>query len=108
MTNYGKIFDYELKNWLIDESGFKQSQCQMFIYYKYATYVSKLVMLSYVDDYVYWYNSKELGKWFLDTIGKRFNMTFLGYLHWFISIRISQIKDQYTSVDQARYAKSFV
>ena len=33
-------------------------------------------------------------------------MNFLGYAHWFISIRISQLKDNPISVDQARYATS--
>ena len=31
-------------------------------------------------------------------------MNFLGYSHWFMSIRIYQIKDNYISVYQARYA----
>ena len=35
MTNYGKLFAYELTEWLI-EAGFIQYQCQMSIYYKYA------------------------------------------------------------------------
>ena len=35
-------------------------------------------------------------------------MNFLGFAHWFISIRISQLKDDYISVDQARYATSIV
>ena len=51
MTNSGKVFAYELTEWLI-EAGFIQSQCQMSIYYKYASYVSKIVVLSYVDDCV--------------------------------------------------------
>ena len=55
MTNYGNIFVDELTNWMIDEEGFKQSQCQISIYYKYAPDGSKLVFLSYVDDCVYWY-----------------------------------------------------
>ena len=33
-------------------------------------------------------------------------MNFLGYAHWFISIRIYQLKDNSISVDQARYATS--
>ena len=49
-----------------------------------------------------------LGKWFLDTLGKIFCVNFLGYSHWFMSIRISQMKDHYISVDQARYATSVV
>ena len=44
----------------------------------------------------------------MDTLGKRFHVNFLGYEHWFMSIRISQIKDNYISVDQARYATSIV
>ena len=35
-------------------------------------------------------------------------MNFLGYAHWFMSIRISQLKDHSISVDQARYATSVV
>ena len=35
-------------------------------------------------------------------------MEFLGYAHWFMSIRISQLKDHSISVDQARYATSIV
>ena len=30
----------------------------MIIYYKYAPYVFKLVMLSYIYDCVYWYTSE--------------------------------------------------
>ena len=32
----------------------------------------------------------------------------MGYEHWFMSIRISQLKDYSISVDQARYATSVV
>ena len=35
-------------------------------------------------------------------------MNFLGYAHWFISIRISKLNDHAISVDQARYATSIV
>ena len=58
----------------------------MSIYYKYATYGSKTVVLSYVDDCLYWYTSEALGKWFVDTLGKIFHVNFLGYAHWFMSI----------------------
>ena len=55
MTNYGNIFYDELTNWMIDETGFKHSQCQMSIYYKYEPDGSKLVVLYYVDGCVYCY-----------------------------------------------------
>ena len=58
MTNSGNLFAYEIINWMIDESGLKQSQCQISIYYRYATDRSNLVVLSYVDDCVYFYTSE--------------------------------------------------
>ena len=80
----------------------------MSIYYKYEPDGSTIVVLSYVDDCVYWYTSKALGKWFVDTLGKIFQVKFLGYAHWFMSTRISQMKDHSIPVDQARYATSIV
>ena len=44
----------------------------------------------------------------MDTLGKIFHVSFLGYAHWFMSIRISQIKDHSISVYQYRYATSVV
>ena len=80
----------------------------MSIYYKYTPDGYKIVVLSYVDDCVYWYTNEDIGKLFVDTLGKRFHVNFLGFAHWFMSIRISQLKDNSVSVDQARYATSIV
>ena len=57
MTNSGKLFSDDLTEWLIEE-GFMQSQCHMFIYYKYTTDGSNIVVLTYVDDCVYWYTNE--------------------------------------------------
>ena len=59
MTYSGKLFADELTEWLL-EAVFIQSQCQMSIYYKYAPYGSKMVVLSYVNDCVYWYTNEYL------------------------------------------------
>ena len=80
----------------------------MSIYYKYAPDGSKIVVLSYVNECIYWYTNEDIGKLFVGTLGKIFRVKFLGYSHWFISIKISQMKDHYISVDQARYATSVV
>ena len=85
------------------KSGLNYSKCQISVYYKYGPDASKLVLLSYVYDCVYWYKYEELGKWFVDTLWKRFNFRFLGYKHWFMSIRISQLKGPYISVHQYIY-----
>ena len=44
----------------------------------------------------------------MDTFGNRFHVNFLGYVHWFMSIRTSKMKDHSISVDQAKYATSIV
>ena len=55
MTNPGKLFAVEINNWLMDSSGFDKSRFKMSVYYKYSPDGSKLVLLLYVDDFVYWY-----------------------------------------------------
>ena len=107
MKKSGQLFADELTEWLL-EAVFIQSQCQMSIYYKYAPDGSKNFILSYVDDCVQWYTNEDIGKWFVDNLGKRFHVNLQGYAHWFMSIRISQLKDHYISVDQAKYATSIV
>ena len=44
----------------------------------------------------------------VDTLRKRFHLNFLGYSHWFMSIRISKFKDHSILVDQDRYATYIV
>ena len=80
----------------------------MSFYYKYTPDRSKTVVLSYVDDCVFWYTNEDIRTWFVDTLDKRFHVTFLRYAHWFMSIRIYQLKYHSISVDQARYATSIV
>ena len=64
----------------------------MSIYYKYVPDGSKLVVLYYFDDFLYWYTYEELLKRFVDTLGKRFRVILLGYAHWDICIRLSKLK----------------
>ena len=67
MNNSGKLFSDELTEWLL-EAVFIQFQCQMSIYYQYAPDGTNNVILSYVDDCVYCYNSEALGKCFVDAL----------------------------------------
>ena len=101
------LFSDELTELLL-EAGFIQSQCQMSIYYKYAPDGTNVIALYYFGNCVYWYTSGSLVKWFVDTLGNIFHVKFLLYAHWFMSIRISQMKDHSISVDQDRYATSIV
>ena len=107
MNKCGKLFADDLIEFLL-QADFIQYQCQMYIYYKYTLDVIKIVVLYYDDDCVYVYISEAIGKWFVDAIGERFHVNFLGYSHWFTLIRISLMKDHYISVDQAIYATSII
>ena len=78
----------------------------MSIYYKYAPDGSKIVVLYYVHECVHWYTSEAIGNWFGVILGNIVHVNFFGYVHWFMSIRTSQMKDHSISVDQARYATS--
>ena len=80
----------------------------MSIYYKYAPDGTQIVVLYYVYDCAYWYTSKDLGKWFVDALEKRFRATFLLYAHWFMPILINQIRDNSISIYQDRYYTSIV
>ena len=80
----------------------------MSIYYKYASDGYKFVMLSYVDDCIYWYTSEKLVKWFLDKLGNIFHVSFLVYSHWFLYIRISQLKEHCILLDWSGCATSVV
>ena len=46
----------------------------MSIYYKYAPYGTKNVVLYYVDYCVYWFTSEARGKWFVGALGKIFHV----------------------------------
>ena len=80
----------------------------MSVYYKDAPDGFKLVVVSYVDDCVYWYTYEELGYWFVNTLVKIFYVNFLGYSNWFMYIMISQLKYHYISVDKNRYDTSVI
>ena len=93
---------------MINKAVFNQSHFQMSIYYKCTPYGLNLFVLSHVYDCVYWYTQEELGKWFVDKIGKIIHVNLLEYKNWFIYNRISQLKEYSILVDQARYATSVV
>ena len=84
MTNSRKCFAGDLTQWFL-EAGFIQYQFYISIYYNYAPDGTSIFVLYYDDDFVYWYTSEDLGKWFVETLGNKSHANFLGYTHLFIS-----------------------
>ena len=64
MTKSRNLFAYDLTEWILD-AGFIQYKFQISIYYNYAPDGAKIVVLSHIDDCVYWYTSKAIGKLFV-------------------------------------------
>ena len=60
----------------MNETGFIKYQYEISIYYKYAPYEKNKIVLSYVENFVYWNTSGAIGKWFVDTLGKRLRVNF--------------------------------
>ena len=77
MNNSGGLFFDQLTEWLL-EAGFIQYKYQMSIYYNRAPYGTNIVVLYYVDYCLYWYTSDDIGKWHVDTLGKRLHVNLLG------------------------------
>ena len=107
MTNSGNLFADYLTEGLL-EAIFIKYQCHISIYYKYAPDGIKIIVLYYVDCCFYWCLYESLGEWFVGTLRKILHVIFLGFSHWFVSIRISQMNDDAVSVDKAIYATSIV
>ena len=106
MNNSGKFLSNALIDWVL-ESGFIQSQCQMSIYYKYAPVGEKMlpnIMLVtvYIGILLKLLENILWVPWEIE------HVTFLVFGHWFISIRIYQMRDHSNYVAQAIYATSNV
>ena len=64
INNHGELFADEWTEWLL-EAGFIKSKFQMSIYYNYSPDGFKIVDLHYFDDFVYWYTTESIEKWFV-------------------------------------------
>ena len=80
----------------------------MSIYLRYASDGTIVFFLSF-----FWWLCLLVYEWrtweiIFNNLGKRSHVNFLGYAHWFMSIRISHMNDNSISMDQATYATSIV
>ena len=83
MPKYEHLFADKLTYLLINEVGFKNTNfgCLSIISTlqmgKIRSRWEKIVVLSYVDYFIYWYTSEAPGKQFVDTLGKILHVNFL-------------------------------
>ena len=105
MSICGNNWFEELREWILSPVGgkFKKSTRKPVLFYREELDGSTTYFLAYVDDSLYFnsnYNDKNR-KTFEKEIGNKFKVEFMGYAHWFLSLRIIQDAQKNILVDQS-------
>jgi hypothetical protein len=107
MSLSGKYWYQELQEWLLENS-FMQSKVIACFFWKNFEDGSKIYLLDYVDDCLYYGTSEASLKIFEKEISARFDLTLMGQAHWYLSTRIQQAENFDITVDQSRYCLSII
>jgi hypothetical protein len=107
MTLCGKYWYLDLLDFL-KEIGFQEGNCVKCFFMKTFSDGSKLYILNYVDDMLYYGESTTHIKEFEQQLGKRFKLELLGQAHWYLGTRIHQLANFDIELDQNRYCASIV
>ena len=107
MALSGKYWYQELQEWLL-ENGFIQSKVIACLFWKTFEDGSKVYLLDYVDDCLYYGTSDVSLKKFETEISARFDLTLMGQAHWYLSTRIQQSENFDITIDQSRYCLSII
>jgi hypothetical protein len=89
-TLCGKYWYLDLLD-VLKEIGFKEGQCVKCFFVKTFLDGSKLYILNYVDDMLYYGEHATKVKEFEDQLGQRFKLELLGQAHWYLATRIHQL-----------------
>jgi hypothetical protein len=89
----------------VDHHISKNMQCLFLQHYNDG---SKVHLLNYVDDMLYYGTSKSRIKQFEELLTQRFNVELMGQAHWYLATRINQLSNYDIELDQSRYCKSIV
>jgi hypothetical protein len=98
----GKNFDDDLSDWLIDVFHAERLFSEPSIFIK-RDGDDVLILITAVDDQLYASTSVAMRKDFETCLAKRFNVDFLGQVHWYLQSRIQQHEDFSITLDQSRY-----
>jgi hypothetical protein len=69
---------------------------------------SKIYLLNYVDDMLYYWTHSSGIKRFEELLKQRFNVELMGQAHWYLATRINQLNNYDVEFDQSRYCKSIM
>ena len=106
LTLSGKYWHVELNEFLTKQ-GFKQSKvdpCLMIRKEKDGKFIK---LINYVDDMLYYGDTKKTEEDFVKELKERFNVTDLGNAKWYLGVQLSWKGKDYI-IDQSRYIKHFL
>ena len=106
-TLCGKYWYLDLLDFL-KEIGFKEGNCVKCFFVKEFPDGTKLFLLNYVDDMLYYGTNPSRVQEFEEQLGKRFHLELLGQAHWYLGTRIQQLANHDIELDQSRYCLSIV
>ncbi len=106
-TLCGKYWYLDLMDFL-KEIEFKEGDSVKSFFIKEFQDKSKIYIMNYVDDMLYYGTEDTKVKEFEEQLGKRFNLELLGQAHWYLGTRINQLSNFDIELDQSRYCLSVV
>jgi hypothetical protein len=112
MSMYGTTLC--IKYWYMDlldylkEKEFKEGGCVKCFFVKKFPDDSKLYILNYVDDMLYWGTNSTKVMEFEEQLRKHFNLESLGQAHWYLGTRIDQLVNADLELDHGQYCLSIV
>jgi hypothetical protein len=106
-TLCGKYWYLDLMDFL-KKIGFKEGNCVKCLVIKEFADGSKIFILNYVDDMLYYGTDDIKVKAFEAQLSERFNLQLLGQAHWYLGTRINQLSNFDIELDQSRYCLSIV
>jgi hypothetical protein len=92
----------------LKEIGFKEGACAKCLFNKEIPDGSKLHLLNYVDDMLYYGTDMTKVQEFEQQLSNRFTLELLGNAHWYLGSRINQSENFDIKVDQSSYCKAIV
>jgi len=106
-TLCGKYWYMDLMDYL-KKAGFEEVDCFKCLFINEFPGGTKIFLLNYVDDMIYYGTNQDKLQLFEQQLGKRFNLELLGQAHWYLGGRIRQSANFDIELDQSRYCKSLV